>query len=77
MNMKAITREITQLPPEGQLEVIDFVAFLQMRYDTKPMSPQSHSITDEPFVGMWKDRNDMEDSVSWVKNLRSKEWAGK
>ena len=26
----------------------------------------------EPFVGMWKDRKDMKDSVAWVRNLRKK-----
>ena len=24
--------------------------------------------------GMWKDREDMEDSAQWVRNLREKEW---
>jgi hypothetical protein len=24
--------------------------------------------------GMWKDREDMDDSAQWVKNLREKEW---
>lgn len=25
---------------------------------------------DEPFVGMWKDRQDMEDSTAWVRSIR-------
>lgn len=29
---------------------------------------------DEPFVGMWKDREDMEDSSQWVRQVRQQEW---
>lgn len=31
-------------------------------------------IEGEPFVGMWKDREDMQDSTAWVRDLRRKEW---
>ncbi|NJN67673.1 MAG: hypothetical protein HC884_13650 [Chloroflexaceae bacterium] len=30
----------------------------------------SSDLADEPSVGMWKDREDMQDSVAWVRNLR-------
>jgi len=29
---------------------------------------------EEQFTGMWKDRQDMKDSASWVCNVRKKEW---
>lgn len=29
-----------------------------------------HSITDSPFAGTWKDREDMADSVEYVNRLR-------
>ena len=29
---------------------------------------------DEPFVGMWKDREDIADSSNWVRKLRQSEW---
>ena len=28
----------------------------------------------EPFLGMWKTRDEMKDSVAWVKELRRQEW---
>jgi hypothetical protein len=31
-------------------------------------------LKEEPFVGMWSDRKDMENSSKWVKNIREKEW---
>lgn len=29
---------------------------------------------DEPFVGMWKDREDIADSSNWVRKLRQSQW---
>ena len=31
-------------------------------------------LQDEPFVGMWKDREEMEDSSQWVRQVRQQEW---
>ncbi len=28
----------------------------------------------EPFLGMWKNRDEMKDRVAWVKELRRNEW---
>ncbi len=33
------------------------------------------SLKEEPFVGMWSDRKDMENSSKWVKNIREKDWS--
>jgi hypothetical protein len=29
---------------------------------------------EEPFAGLWKDRVDLKESSSWIRNLRKKEW---
>ena len=34
-------------------------------------------IDNEPFVGMWSDRQDLTDSSKWVKQLRQNEWSNK
>lgn len=31
------------------------------------------NLEDEPFVGMWKDRQDIEDSSQWVQQVRQQE----
>ena len=31
-------------------------------------------IEDEPFIGMWPDREDLANSTEWVRELRRKEW---
>ncbi|RLA96665.1 MAG: DUF2281 domain-containing protein [Deltaproteobacteria bacterium] len=57
--------------------VIDFIAFLRMRYveegsgEVKP----SLALRDEPFVGIWRDRKDMVDSSEWVRKVRTQEWS--
>ena len=77
MNQEELWREIKSLPPQAQREVADFVAFLRTRY--KPPCPTDKApkmeLVDEPFVGMWRDREGMDDSSKWVRTLRGREWA--
>ncbi len=35
------------------------------------------NLTDEPFVGMWHDREDLADSSAWVRQTRQNEWGMK
>jgi hypothetical protein len=39
--------------------------------EQEPVSPK-RSIKDLPFYGMWADRTDIEDGLSYVRNLRDK-----
>jgi len=77
-NMEAanIVREIASLPPEAQRQVMDFVAFLKARYPTtQPVRKTRRTkLANEPFIGMWRDREDMQDSTAWVRSLRQREW---
>jgi hypothetical protein len=76
VEVRDIAREITSLPPEVQRQVIDFVAFLKIRYQTGQPTKRIKQtrLADEPFIGMWRDREDMQDSTTWVHNLREREW---
>jgi hypothetical protein len=76
MENSAIVEEIASLPPEAQKQVLDFVAFLKTRYGPTPSTPRAKRVrlADEPFVGMWRDREDMPDSSEWVRALRHREW---
>lgn len=57
---------------------MDFVAFLKVRYPSaapvKTLKIRRLKLTDEPFIGMWRDREDMRDSTAWVRSLRRREW---
>lgn len=77
MGATNLFRDIGSLPPEAQRQVSDFVAFLKTRY---PMAKSSRKakrtkLADEPFSGMWRDREDMRDSSAWVRRVRESEWA--
>lgn len=76
MEAANIVREIASLPPEAQRQVMDFVAFLKARYPIKqPVKKTRRTrLADEPFIGMWRDREDMQDSSAWVRSLRQREW---
>jgi hypothetical protein len=74
MQAMSIAQEIASLPPEAQRQVIDFVAFLRLRYPTEQTDRKigRTRLADEPFIGMWRGREDMQDSTAWVSSLRQK-----
>lgn len=71
-----IAREFALLPPEAQKQLVDFMAFLKMRYpiSSAVKKVSSMKLIEEPFVGMWRGREDMVDSTKWVRELRQREW---
>ncbi len=78
MSDSDLLRDIESLPTEAQKEIRDFVAFLKTRYTAKSAKAVKRArrvkLEDEPFIGMWKDREDMKDSVEWVSRMRDREW---
>ena len=76
METVRISQEIASLPPEAQRQVVDFVAFLKTRYPAWRVAKKVKRIklVDEPFIGMWRKRKDMQDSTVWVRSLRRCEW---
>ncbi|MBK9009142.1 MAG: DUF2281 domain-containing protein [Anaerolineae bacterium] len=78
MAIPRILEDIQNLPPEAQKQVSDFVAFLKARYsEVSRKKSKRGKLEDEPFIGMWKDREDMRDSVRWVRESREREWGSK
>lgn len=75
MNQKTVWRQFSQLPPEAQKQVIDFIAFLQARSvpSRSRRTTKSTRLAKEAFVGMWRNRADLQDSTQWVRNLRERE----
>lgn len=79
---RQIQQDLSGLPEDMLQEVWDFALFLQekrkqhgvlRRIKTKQVNNQSLSA--EPFIGIWKNRQEMTDSSEWVKQLRTNEWA--
>ena len=77
MTQKQLIEEYTSLPDEAQRQVADFVAFLRERYkiEHSVQSSGSADLENEPFIGMWHNRQDLEDSTTWVRNTRKSEWS--
>jgi hypothetical protein len=76
MEAANLIRDIGSLPPEAQKQVFDFVAFLKTRYLVVSVTRKTKrtKLADEPFIGKWRDRDDMQDSNAWVRRLRESEW---
>lgn len=72
-----ILGQFNTLPPAAQREVVDFITFLRNRYKSEPTKKKAKmlKLKNEAFVGMWKDRDDMQDSALWVRKIRKQEWS--
>jgi len=78
MSEKELIKRIKKLPSEAQQEAADFVEYLSQKYIQQPIdsnSTRKKSILESSFRGMWKDREDMQDSTKWVRELRKSRWA--
>nr|CAA6830566.1 MAG: Unknown protein [uncultured Thiotrichaceae bacterium] len=77
--METITSEnllenFTALPPEAQKEAAHFIEFLKTRYKSVK-AKSDDKVEDEPFIGIWRDHDDMQNSSEWVRGLREKDWS--
>jgi hypothetical protein len=74
MEPDKIYDEIADLPPEAQQQVADFISFLKKHYKKTQKKALLNDIINDPFIGIWKDREDMKDSSKWLHNIRKTEW---
>ncbi len=76
MQTDKVWDDFAALPPDAQKQAADFIAFLRQRYSQSKTTRKSDktALSQEPFVGMWRDRQDMQDSAEWVRDLRQREW---
>ena len=74
MAQKDILKKFETLPPDAQKQVLDFISFLETRYSLKREQTTNTRLSEEKFIGIWRDRKDLRNSSSWVRNLRKVEW---
>ncbi|VXD21823.1 conserved hypothetical protein [Planktothrix serta PCC 8927] len=55
-------------PEERQILQTKIIPITLLKEELTPLKK-------EPFIGMWSDKKDMENSSKWVKNIREKEWS--
>ncbi len=79
MKELTVSKKIKQLPPEAKRQAQDFIDFLYQRYTQKESSGEQkiNNLSESPFFGIWKDREEMNDSTEWVENVRKTHWASK
>ncbi|MEX0780344.1 MAG: DUF2281 domain-containing protein [Balneolales bacterium] len=68
MSEKELIKRLKKLPSEARQEAADFVEFLSEKYIQHPVvssSSKKKSILESSFRGMWKHREDMQDSATW------------
>lgn len=77
-DIETTVRQFKELPSERQREAADVIAFLSALPRSEPGGEHSPAcaLKDESYVGMWKDREDMDDATRWVRELRRKQWSG-
>lgn len=76
MDRKALWQKYNTLPKEAQEQVESFLGWLTARYNQALPARRTRksNLNEEPFVGMWRDRQDLADSTAWVRSMRKKEW---
>lgn len=74
---ETLLKDFSVLPPVAPKQVEDFVAFLRLRNNGRavPRRLKPSDISKESFVGMWEGREDMQDSTTWVRDIRHTHWA--
>ena len=76
MQNMSISKQIEALPPEAQRLVLDLVLLLSSQpHPSARRKTKRVPLSKEKFIGMWKDRADMADSATYVRNLRRSEWS--
>ncbi|NET60624.1 MAG: hypothetical protein F6K47_32140 [Symploca sp. SIO2E6] len=73
--LEQIQKDLASLPEDAQQMVIYFICFLKQYYKNSPTcSTKPFNLDNQPFVGMWQDRPDMQDSTAWVRQIRKQQW---
>jgi hypothetical protein len=54
-------------------------AFLRTRYAPLGVSKTAKrsKLANEPFIGMWRNREDLQDGSAWVRSIRQREWVSR
>lgn len=75
MNNQTLNLKFESLPTQAKNQVIALVESLSKKYGSnKKGKKKNPNFSDSEFIGIWKDRNEFNDSSSWVRSIRKSEW---
>ena len=64
------------MPKEENRKIENYVAYLRKsKKRSSGLAAKRSDIRTENFIGMWADREDMTDSVEWVRKVRRSHWS--
>ena len=74
MTNEELLREFNSLPAEIKSKIEQIIERFKsdQKYATGPSKKKP--LREEPFCGMWADREDMKDPVAWVRQIRETQW---
>lgn len=78
-SLNQLMQKIEQLPKSEQERIIKIIS-QEIEYNSsinlskEIKDNSSFSLENQPFLGMWKNRTDMQNSSEWVRQLRQKQW---
>lgn len=78
MDISQTIRRMKELPEEKQQEVANFVKSLHLQVigtRHRQLAEGHCPLGEDPAVGLWRDREEMSDSVEWVRRLRAEQWS--
>ncbi|AOX01611.1 hypothetical protein BJP34_21145 [Moorena producens PAL-8-15-08-1] len=74
-DLEQLTKDIQELPEEVQNIIADIIEVFKKQYITKkPASLHPLELENQPFIGMWRDRQDTQNSSEWVRIIRQQHW---
>ena len=84
LSPEQLHQDFQLLPEEAQTLLADFLEDLKKQYvksSPESFSPEVNEIRSLdfgklPFVGLWKDRPELQDSTAWVRQIRQQQWRG-
>ena len=77
MTNEELLKEITSLPDDDKRTVVRLIARIRKRYSESvtESNKKKKSFRDDPFFGIWADREDMKDGgAAWVRKFRKEHW---
>ncbi|NEO81962.1 hypothetical protein [Moorena sp. SIO4G3] len=74
-DLEQLTKDIQELPEDAQNIIADIIEVFKKQYVTKkPASLNPLELENQPFIGMWRDRQDTQNNSEWVRIIRQKHW---
>jgi hypothetical protein len=73
MNEEKTIKLFFELPDTAKSEASDFISYLHNKYKIKGTKTNGKK-GKLKFYGIFKDRDDMTDSTTWVRDVRKKHW---